>query len=111
MLIYDPFCGTGSFLYTCSHFGALTFGNLLRNVTDPQDLISVASKFISQSNQIDGRNIRGKGGRSIKSNFEQYGISSNYLDAMTFDLTQNPIRKDVYFDAIVCDRTLFLPSL
>lgn len=105
MLIYDPFCGTGSFLYTCSHFGALTFGNFLSKfITDPQDLTLVANKLIQKSNEIDGRNIRGKGGRSIKSNFEQYGISSNYLDAMTFDLTQNPIRKDVYFDAIVCDR-------
>jgi len=26
-LIYDPFCGTGSFLYTCSHFGAMTLGS------------------------------------------------------------------------------------
>lgn len=29
MLIYDPFVGTGSFLYTCSHFGAVTFGKYL----------------------------------------------------------------------------------
>jgi tRNA G10 N-methylase Trm11 len=48
--------------------------------------------------------MRGKGGKSVKSNFEQYNLQSFFLDAITFDLTQNPIREGVFFDAIVCDR-------
>lgn len=35
-LVYDPFVGTGSFLFTCAHFGAYTLGS-----------------------DIDGRQIRG----------------------------------------------------
>jgi tRNA (guanine10-N2)-methyltransferase len=37
-LVLDPFVGTGSFLITCSHFGAYTLGS-----------------------DIDGQQIRGKG--------------------------------------------------
>lgn len=55
---------------------------------------------------LDGRNIRGKGGKSVKLNFAQYGLDCFYLDSMIFDLTRNPLRKEIEFDAIVCDRTL-----
>jgi len=55
---------------------------------------------------LDGRNIRGKGGKSVKLNFAQYGLDCFYLDSMIFDLTRNPFRKEIEFDAIVCDRTL-----
>ena len=48
--------------------------------------------------------MRGKGEKSVQSNYVQYNLESFYLGAMTFDLTQNPIRNEVYFDAIVCDR-------
>jgi tRNA (guanine10-N2)-methyltransferase len=53
----------------------------------------------------DGRNMRGKGQKSLVSNYTQYNLNTFFLDVLTFDLTQNPIRKDVIFDAIVCDRT------
>ena len=53
----------------------------------------------------DGRNMRGKGQKSLLSNYVQYNLTAFFLDVLTFDLTQNPIRKDVVFDAIVCDRT------
>ena len=48
--------------------------------------------------------MRGKGGKSVPSNFAQYNLKSLYLDAITLDITQNPIRDGVLFDAIVCDR-------
>jgi tRNA G10 N-methylase Trm11 len=60
--------------------------------------------------KLDGRNIRGKAGVSVRSNFVQYGLEALYLDSMTFDLTRNPLRKDVQFDAIVSDRTKFPKS-
>ncbi|CAB38506.2 tRNA (guanine-N2-)-methyltransferase catalytic subunit Trm11 [Schizosaccharomyces pombe] len=79
-LIYDPFVGTGSFLYTCSFFGAHTLGS-----------------------DIDGRQMRGKNGRSIKSNFRQYKLSPFFLDTFTGDVTNCPLRKNLLLDAIVCD--------
>jgi tRNA G10 N-methylase Trm11 len=41
---------------------------------------------------------------SIQSNFAQYDLNAFYLDGLTFDITQSPLRKDVLFDAIICDR-------
>lgn len=77
---YDPFVGTGSFLVSCSHFGAYTLGS-----------------------DIDGRQVRGKKGRSVLSNFKQYGLVSTYLDGFVSDLTNTPLRKTRFLDAIVCD--------
>ncbi|RUS18282.1 hypothetical protein BC937DRAFT_88959 [Endogone sp. FLAS-F59071] len=77
-LIYDPFVGTGSFLFTCAHFGAYTMGS-----------------------DIDGRQIRGKGQSNVKSNVEQYGLSGRVLDTLVFDVCHNPWRKGTWFDAIV----------
>ncbi|BFZ64820.1 hypothetical protein YB2330_005973 [Saitoella coloradoensis] len=82
-LVYDPFVGTGSFLFTCGHYGAMTFGS-----------------------DIDGRQIRGGGKKragGVLANIKQYGLSSHFLDCCTYDITHNPLRKGVRFDAIVCD--------
>lgn len=79
-IVYDPFVGTGSFVVSCSYFGALTLGS-----------------------DIDGRQIRGKKGRSVLSNFKQYGLVSAYLDGFVSDLTNSPLRKTKFLDAIVCD--------
>lgn len=101
--IYDPFVGTGSFLYTCSYFGAFTIGS-----------------------DIDGRQMRGKlktstpnrGPKykkleeteeqtefpSIFTNVKQYGLSGLVLDCLVFDLANNPLRGDsLKFSAIVTD--------
>ncbi|KAF8468912.1 S-adenosyl-L-methionine-dependent methyltransferase [Kalaharituber pfeilii] len=84
-LIYDPFAGTGSFLITSSHFGALSFGS-----------------------DIDGRALRGKNGRSVLSNFEKYGLLPGFGDTFISDLTNTPMRECPgvnrrVFDAIICD--------
>jgi len=79
-LVYDPFLGTGSFIYACSHFGAVTLGS-----------------------DIDGRQIRGKKERSVLGNFIQYGLAGKYLDGFTCDLTNTPLRKCRFLDAVVCD--------
>jgi tRNA (guanine10-N2)-methyltransferase len=79
-LVYDPFVGTGSFLYGCAHFGATTMGS-----------------------DIDGRQIRGKRGRSVLGNFKQYELVSRYLDGFTSDLTNTPLRRTRFLDAVICD--------
>lgn len=79
-LSYDPFMGTGSFPLACAHFGSTVFGS-----------------------DMDGRSVRGKKGRNVKANFEQYGTSSMYLDGFVSDLTNTPLRTSRYLDSIVCD--------
>ena len=79
-LAYDPFVGTGSFPLACAHFGASVFGS-----------------------DLDGRSIRGKKGKSVKGNFEQYGTSSLYLGGFIADLTNSPLRTERCLDAIICD--------
>ncbi|KAJ2486366.1 hypothetical protein EV174_001164 [Coemansia sp. RSA 2320] len=84
-LVYDPFVGTGSFLLTCSHFGAYSVGS-----------------------DIDGRQIRGTAGfrrgvNGISANLAQYGLGSRVLDTAVFDICRNPWRSGPLFDAIVTD--------
>ncbi|KAJ3280091.1 hypothetical protein HK104_000910 [Borealophlyctis nickersoniae] len=79
-LIFDPFVGTGSFLVTCSHFGAYTMGA-----------------------DIDGRQIRGKDSKSIASNTKQYGLAGWVLDNVVSDIAHHPWREQPLWDAIVAD--------
>ncbi|KAL4787258.1 hypothetical protein BJX76DRAFT_345739 [Aspergillus varians] len=84
-LFYDPFVGTGSFCVAAAHFGALTFGS-----------------------DIDGRSFRGKEMEKwkmtgVQMNFKQYGISSNFGDLFTSDLTNTPLLDRQFLDGIVCD--------
>ncbi|KAI9313806.1 hypothetical protein BX666DRAFT_2140306, partial [Dichotomocladium elegans] len=78
-IVYDPFVGTGSFLFTCAHFGAYTIGS-----------------------DIDGRQIRGKGdGKGVKANVEQYQLQGRVLDSLVFDVCHHPWRVKEWLDAIV----------
>ena len=79
-LAYDPFMGTGSFPLAAAHFGSTVFGS-----------------------DLDGRSIRGKKGRNVAANFTQYGTSAQYLDGFAADLTNTPLRKARFLDAILCD--------
>ncbi|KAI4864178.1 tRNA guanosine-2'-O-methyltransferase TRM11 [Hypoxylon rubiginosum] len=80
-IFYDPFVGTGSFPIACAHFGALGWGS-----------------------DIDGRSVRGEGGkRSLRGNFEQYGLEKLLGDVFVSDLTNSPVRRTRIFDGIVCD--------
>ncbi|SPQ20132.1 322521d8-cea6-4042-8bd0-6353deb91dbf [Thermothielavioides terrestris] len=91
-IMYDPFVGTGSFPIACAQFGAVTFGS-----------------------DIDGRSMRGDGKkRTLRGNFEQYGLLPGLGGMFTADLTNSPIRRvelrydgdgvtGRLFDGIVCD--------
>ena len=79
-MFYDPFVGTGSFPIACSHFGARTIGS-----------------------DIDGRMVRGKNGKDIRTNFRQYGLLDRYLDGFISDLTHSPFREGRWLDGIVGD--------
>ena len=91
-IVYDPFVGTGSFPIACALFGAVAFGS-----------------------DIDGRRIRGdEKKRTLRGNFEQYGLVGGLGGMFTADLTNSPIRRRELrhdgdgvtgrlFDGIVCD--------
>ena len=80
-ITYDPFIGTGSFSVACAHFGAVTMGS-----------------------DIDARPVRGtEEGKTIQSNFVQYGLDSCWLAGFVSDLTNTPIKNTALFDAIICD--------
>ncbi|WVQ80917.1 hypothetical protein IAT38_003024 [Cryptococcus sp. DSM 104549] len=84
-LIYDPFVGTGSMLYSCAHWGAYVMGS-----------------------DIDGRQIRGKKkGKGVKPGIlrsaEQYGTADQFLDFGVYDVTKSPIRRGGWLDAIITD--------
>lgn len=79
-IFYDPFVGTGSFPIACSHFGARTMGS-----------------------DIDGRMVRGREGKDIRTNFRQYGLLDRYLDGWISDLTYSPLREGRWLDGIIGD--------
>ncbi|UNI19208.1 tRNA (guanine(10)-N(2))-methyltransferase [Purpureocillium takamizusanense] len=81
-LFYDPFVGTGSFPVACAYFGAIGWGS-----------------------DIDGRSFRGMGGhKSLRGNFEQYGLQSCLGDVFAADLMNSPIQMGRrIWDGIVCD--------
>lgn len=79
-VFYDPFVGTGSFPIACSHFGARTLGS-----------------------DIDGRMVRGREGKDIRTNFRQYGLLDRYLDGFISDVTHSPLRKRRWLDGIIGD--------
>jgi tRNA (guanine10-N2)-methyltransferase len=81
-LFYDPFAGTGSFPITCAHFGAIVWGS-----------------------DIDGLSFRGTGGKkSMRGNFEQYGLHAQFGGVFSADITNSPIHQGKrIWDGIVCD--------
>lgn len=80
-IIYDPFVGTGSFLVSCSHFGAFSLGS-----------------------DIDGRKIRGlEEGKGIEDNLTQYQLNNLVLGTLACDIAHHCWRPGPWFDAIVTD--------
>ena len=79
-LVLDPFVGTGSFLVSCSHFGAMTMGS-----------------------DIDGRQIRGVNGKGVDNNIAQYKLQDLVIGTVVCDIAHHPWRVQPLFDAIVCD--------
>ncbi|MCJ1436299.1 hypothetical protein MMC27_005677 [Xylographa pallens] len=92
-LFYDPFVGTGSIVIACAHYGAMAMGS-----------------------DLDGRAIRGKGGKGVGWSLGEYGLGGRWLDALIGDITFSPLRgadgagdynnawrRGGLLDGIVCD--------
>lgn len=127
-LIIDPFgnitisfflffllVGTGSFLVTCSHFGAFTLGSdidgrqirgksayppslkLRKNLLSD---LSINDKSLKQKNI---EKVRERSFKSIAKNVQQYDLDAFVLGNIVCDAVHHPWRKVEYFDAIVSD--------
>lgn len=100
-LVYDPFVGTGSFMYTAAYFGGYAMGS-----------------------DIDGRQMRGKAATStphrgpkyqkcvvvpenenpsMYSNIEQYGLGGRVIGGLVFDIAHHPWCDRLTLSAIVTD--------
>eukprot|EP01060_Flectonema_neradi_P002731 TRINITY_DN11738_c0_g1_i2.p1 TRINITY_DN11738_c0_g1~~TRINITY_DN11738_c0_g1_i2.p1 ORF type:complete len:546 (+),score=110.20 TRINITY_DN11738_c0_g1_i2:66-1640(+) len=76
-MVWDPFCGTGSTLISCSHFGAICFGS-----------------------DLDGRAL-GTLENGIQANCKQYGFYPH--DIMRMDLSQSCWNRHEILEGIVSD--------
>ncbi|PRT52519.1 tRNA (guanine(10)-N2)-methyltransferase [Wickerhamiella sorbophila] len=74
-VVYDPFSGTGSFPVAAAYLEAIVFGS-----------------------DIDIRSLKG-----YDKNFKFYNREKNLWGVSVMDFTHNALRKDLVFDAIVCD--------
>ncbi|CAM9725349.1 unnamed protein product, partial [Discosporangium mesarthrocarpum] len=79
-ICFDPFVGTGSILVACTHFGAFCMG------TD-----------------IDVRVLKGKDGKNVYTNFEQYGLAQPELIRSDNALYNRHFREVELYDSVVCD--------
>lgn len=100
-LVYDPFVGTGSFMYTAAYFGGYALGS-----------------------DIDGRQMRGKAATStphrgpkyqktvnvpeneyasMYSNIEQYGLAGRVIGGLVFDIAHHPWNDRFFLTSIVTD--------
>ncbi|MCJ1479475.1 hypothetical protein MMC13_008161 [Lambiella insularis] len=68
-LFYDPFVGTGSIAIACAHYGAMTMGS-----------------------DIDGRAVRGKGGKGVGWSLSQYDLGERWIGGFVGDVTFSPLR-------------------
>lgn len=104
MLIYDPFCGTGSFLYACSHFGAFTCGHypiMLKNL-----LTSLGSDIGLKVTDVkaNSRWPQHARERSKVLAVKLYSVQSEHLLFGCFDLRSdsksNPERRHLWCDRL-----------
>ncbi len=79
-LVLDPFVGTGSLLVSAAHYGGYCFGG-----------------------DIDPRVLHGKGGRTIATNFADYGMAARLIGYASTDLPHSALRQVPLWDAIVTD--------
>lgn len=91
-LVYDPFVGSGGLLLAAAHKGAHVFGAdidwlLLHGKSRPSR--------IGQKQRLDDENVR--------ANFNQYNMTSQYIDVLVSDISRSPWSDRMILDAIIAD--------
>ncbi|KAG8626826.1 hypothetical protein KVT40_005771 [Elsinoe batatas] len=115
-IIYDPFCGTGSFLVAAAAFGAMVAGSdmdgrvVRGRVKEAKNVVVKEGKKRAgeERERKERERERGKGEgrgegtggkdkekekeRSVRGNLRQYGLEERWLDGFAGDLTNSPVR-------------------
>ncbi|KAF2154577.1 tRNA guanosine-2'-O-methyltransferase [Myriangium duriaei CBS 260.36] len=113
-VVYDPFCGTGSFLVAAAHFGAMTTGSdmdgrvVRGKIKNSKNAPTKKYKVAFAASGSDEKKVLE---RSVRGNLAQYHLEGRWLDGFVSDLTNSPIRigassttsRSRWLDAIVCD--------
>lgn len=92
-LVFDPFCGTGSTLISAALLGATVIGS------DIDFLMLHGRTRPSRINQKQREKDEG-----VKANMVQYNLAHLFLDVFVGDFATCPLRDNLKFDAIICDR-------
>jgi tRNA (guanine10-N2)-methyltransferase len=115
-LMYDPFCGTGSFPIIASHFGAYSLGADIdgRQIRGkaaveagkkPATTQTKCSDVAKTKNEINHEKALSMANKSIMVNAKQYDLERRILDNLVFDFAHHPFRMvgNGWFDAIITD--------
>ncbi|BFZ54716.1 hypothetical protein PYCC9005_001753 [Savitreella phatthalungensis] len=99
-LCYDPFCGTGSFLLTCSAFGATTLGSdidgrMIRGTPSPNGRTAYSSRKKALHKEGSLPDLPGS--------FRQYNMLQLLMDCIVFDVKHSPLRPSFKVDSVVSD--------
>nr|CAD7402444.1 unnamed protein product [Timema poppensis] len=92
-IILDPFVGSGSLLVAAAQFGGYVLGT---------DIDYLMLHGRTRPTRIQQKKHREKD-ESIRTNMEQYGRSSQYIDAVVADAALPMWRADFKLDAIITD--------
>jgi len=91
-VVLDPFVGTGSLLVAAAEFGGHVLGGDI-------DYLTLHAR--TRPSRV-GQKIRAKD-ESMLANFEQYGLTSQYLGVIAGDFSQSPWRDQEWLDCIITD--------
>ena len=92
-LMFDPFCGTGSMLIAGALFGSYVIGMDIDYLT--LHAKTKPSRALQKVRAAD---------ESIRANMEQYNLQNLYLDVFVGDFANYPLKENLKFDSIICDR-------
>ena len=91
-VVLDPFVGTGSLLIAAAEFGGLVLG---------ADIDYLTLHARTRPSRV-GQKVRAKD-ESMLANFEQYGLTSQYLGVIAGDASQSPWREQAWLDCVITD--------
>lgn len=92
-LMFDPFCGTGSMLIAGALFGSYVIGMDIDYLT--LHAKTKPSRALQKVRAAD---------ESIRANMKQYNLQHLYLDVFVGDFANYPLKENLTFDSIICDR-------
>ncbi|XP_054268125.1 tRNA (guanine(10)-N2)-methyltransferase homolog isoform X2 [Macrosteles quadrilineatus] len=93
-LVLDPFVGSGSLLIAAASFGGFVFGTDIDFM-----MLHAKTKPTRKQDRFRGR----QDDESVMANFDQYQLTSQYLDVVVADASVPLWRDELVVDAIITD--------